>query len=328
MTFIQKTLLVLSLILTMAPAAAAPSPALASAVTPPTISFVDAAIVSGKLTVTWTAPQNADDVSFYRVYFSHESIVGNDGNYDDFERTNGPETTYSFTKLPLPSPKIFVAVLAVNAAGQESEGFETEASIEPSSSLNSSAAPETPATSTALPMSLISVSAVSQTGILLTFTKTLATATPLSTEEFFVTDLSGAILEIRSIAVSGPTVLLSTAPQEPDKEYLFGSLQPIPAADGTNLPTSNAQGHFRGFGNQSATPEPASVPYVRNPMLGQVTGGLPVLPVEEKSADIAKPTKKKDLPDSGVGLLGMTTLAGLLAGRQMLKRKEREILIG
>lgn len=303
------------------------APAVVAAAVPPTISSVDAAIVSGKLTVTWTAPQNADDVSFYRVYFSHESIVGNDGNYDDFERTNGPETTYSFTKLPLPSPKIFVAVLAVNAAGQESEGFETEASIEPSSSLNSSAAPEMPATSTALPMSLISVSAVSQTGILLTFTKTLATMAPLSTEEFFVTDISGAILEIRSVTVSGSTLLLSTSVQESDKEYLFGTLQPIPATDGTNLPTSGGQMHFRGFRSQT-TAEPASVPYVRNLMLGQVTGGLPVLPVEEKSADIAKPTKKKDLPDSGVGLLGMTTLAGLLAGRQMLKRKEREILIG
>lgn len=121
MTLTQKTLL--ALVVALAPLSTI-------AAVPPMITDIQAKLTSGILTVTWTQPVGSADIAFYRVYFSHESILARDGNYDDFERTKGPETVITFTKLPLQSKEIFFAVLAINTAGRESEGFETETSID------------------------------------------------------------------------------------------------------------------------------------------------------------------------------------------------------
>ena len=227
MTFTQKILLALAAMLV---------PLSAVAAVPPTITSVETKLTNGVLTVRWDPPRDSTDIAFYRVYFSHESILARDGNYDDFERTKGPETMVTFTKLPLQSKKIFAAVLAVNAVGQESEGFETEASVD---------VPENAAGAFGEPSSSAS-----------------------------------------SDAVSGQTV-----------------------------PETYA--------------EPAFVPYVRNPMLEQVTDeDVPELSITGESAALApRPSGRKDLPDSGLGLLGIVAISGLIAGRCFLRTKRREVMV-
>jgi len=66
------------------------------------------------------------DIAYYRVYYSSESILRNQGSYDDFEQTDGPKGLYVFNDLT-PDTDFYVSVLAVNTEGEESEFFAEEA---------------------------------------------------------------------------------------------------------------------------------------------------------------------------------------------------------
>jgi hypothetical protein len=212
------------------------------------------------------------------VYFSHQSIVGNAGNYDDFEKTSGPEAIFVFKTLPLKSQMIFFGVLAVNAAGVESEGFITEASVtvpaaqpasassaskEPAASSASSSVSAMPqnqnTTSTAESMSLMSVEALSSTGVLVTFSKKIHTSSTLTPEFFLLTDSGGLILKITEVIVEQKTLLLKTETQIPHRSYLFGLLNVITAEDGTSATPSTSQMTFQGFKETAmATSTPTS----------------------------------------------------------------------
>lgn len=242
---------------------------------PANIQNVRAEQQSATLRVTWDAVEHA---AFYRVYFSHKSILGNEGNYDDFERTTGPETNYTFVKLPLKSDTIYVSVLAVSAEGQESEGFETEAPVTiaaaQSSMSNDQTTPtvqegmpegESP-TSTAKPMSIETVEAVSSTGVLVTFSKDVKSDADILPEFFVLTDSGGNMLAVKDVQKEGAMVLLITEKQEPKRAYTFGLLSVIPAADGTNLTSSAPQVPFDGFGENQPVQLPPPVPYGKPPV--------------------------------------------------------------
>lgn len=224
--------------------------------------------------VTWSP---VEDAAFYRVYFSHESILENEGNYDDFERTSGSDAEYTFVKLPLKSDTITFGVLAVNADGQESEGFETEKTITVTSvettMANDKTEPSTPEenmpegenpTSTAKPMEIESVEAVSATGVLITFTKTINPDADIKPDFFILTDSGGNTLAVKDMQKEGAMVLLTTDMQAPKRAYTFGLLNVIPAEDGTNITSSAPQMSFEGFGDVMTQPtEP--VPYGKPP---------------------------------------------------------------
>lgn len=290
-----------------------------AAALPANAKNVAASIVNGALTVTWT---RVDGAAFYRVYYSHQSIIGNAGNYDDFERTTGAETVHTFAKLPLTSPKIFVGVLAVDAAGNESEGFETEASVDrPAAPVSSSAATipealtnsglassssvsvmprgENP-TTTAEPMNIVSVVPVSSTGVLVTFTKPVKTDAQITPLFFLATDSGGIALGINAVKIDAATILLTTNPQIPERSYTFGLLQPVPAGDGTNAMPAAMQVQFKGFGAPVAAPQPEKpaepqqpTAYGQNPMFGG--NGNPALGnVGDPSFLDLKATPRKD----------------------------------
>lgn len=375
-----------------------------AAATPSNVTHVEAKLEGGVLTVSWSGPQPGDAVDFYRVYVSHESILDHDGNYDDSVKTPNSETTYVFPELPLKSPKIYIAVLAVNKDGVESEGFESEASVEvaPPASASSSEAP------TAVPMAISEVRAVSATGVLITFTKPLLINVQPEPGFFALTDASGAIVDVTFAEVHDATILLHTGRLEPDRQYFLAILQPIPANDGTNLPTLATKLSFPGFKDQTMPPQESSssamsssadAPYVPNPDLGQPPPPAIVNPPEDPvnlalkamrradgtytvvaswgaSADSAhtlssyvvyttqngqefnqnlllaanKTMAKYDaipagvfgvkiasrdeqghesvgiqkvitLPQSGIGLMGIATLSGLMTGRRMRRKK-------
>ncbi|MDD5623298.1 MAG: hypothetical protein PHI23_01150 [Candidatus Peribacteraceae bacterium] len=81
--------------------------------------------------VSWDKPQEAEDIVSYRVYYGQESILETEGEYDDFEDTEGPVLELMLKNIsPLPA-ELFVAVMAVDAEGEESPYFVEEASIHP-----------------------------------------------------------------------------------------------------------------------------------------------------------------------------------------------------
>lgn len=98
----------------------------AAALVPASVTGISAQAVGNQIQVNWKAV--SEDIAYYRVYFSSESILNNNGLYDDFERTGGPETTLMFPR-PNSANEIFVAVIAVNKNNEESEFFTQEAVV-------------------------------------------------------------------------------------------------------------------------------------------------------------------------------------------------------
>jgi len=49
--------------------------------------------------VEWSE-QPEEEVAYYRVYYSFESILENGGLYDDFEQTDGTENEYVIKNPP------------------------------------------------------------------------------------------------------------------------------------------------------------------------------------------------------------------------------------
>jgi hypothetical protein len=254
---------------------------------PANIQHVEAGMTNGQLTVTWNAAADAADIDFYRIYYSHQSILQNNGDYDDFERTTGAERSYTFKNIPANSGMLFVSVLAVNKAGIESEGFETEASVMITESIpvpqNSSSAPQTSSSSeessssqsengtTSEPMTITTVEAASLTGVLVSFSKALSPVAPIDGAYFMITDTGGTVYAVTRVQIGESTLLLHTAPLDPNKKYILTLTQNVLAADGTNAtPSTTGQLAFAGFGEDTSAPtsSSSSVMYVRNPALG------------------------------------------------------------
>ncbi len=310
--------------------------ALAAGATPANVKNVQATIVNGTLSVTWNGPADAANIASYRVYYSHESILGNDGNYDDFEQTTGPVTSYTFKALPLTSPVIFIGILAVSKDGVESDGFEVEASVPVpvTAATSSQASPIIPPTNTVqpgtpapTPLIIVSAEPATDTGILLTFNKPLLSVPSFSEANFQVTDTGGTILVITSIEQSDRLhVLLKTLKQRPDTTYLITVRIPVGAQDGsTTDPALQFAFHSPVTMTVPTTPVTPIIPettpdnpskqYGRNPaqiinLPAQVTPRNPVT------------TPQAPLTSSGLGLTGIIAAAGAVAGRKMMRRKK------
>lgn len=95
--------------------------------TPGAVTNIRAIPIDGTITVTWNPPTD-QNISYYRVYFSSQSILENGGVYDDFEATPGPETKYVLQHKPA-NPTLYISVLAVNNEGLEGEIFVEEAVV-------------------------------------------------------------------------------------------------------------------------------------------------------------------------------------------------------
>lgn len=265
MTFKQK--------LTLGLAVFAVSTGIAMAAAPGNVQNVTATLEGGQLQVSWYPVPGA---ASYNIYYSHESILENGGDYDDFEHSAGMQTAYVFKSLPQTSGTVYVGVLAVDGAGVESDGFETEAhvyvgdALPPEPTVTSTVSGTTVQggmptgenpTSTAVPMTIASVQPISSTGVIVTFTKNVRPQAAINPAFFLMTDTGGTILPIVNITFDGPNILLETKNQEPTRTYIVSVLLPIPADDGTNATASTTPRiQFAGFGTpvQGGTSSSAS----------------------------------------------------------------------
>ncbi|MBP9773869.1 MAG: fibronectin type III domain-containing protein [Candidatus Peribacteraceae bacterium] len=284
-----------------------------AAAVPSSVQNVSAAYSGDKLTVTWQAVTDTD-IDHYNVYYSRASILGNQGNYDDFERTKAADTNFTFEVAPYKGNKVFVSVMAVNKAGIESDSFEAEASAQmptatQSSSIASSVqtsmsssrsglspfdvfAPSSVPTissvsSSVEPLALMRVRGYSQTGVLLEFSKALNANQALFPNQFVIVDSSGSQLTIKSVALSGSSMLLlDTAAQVGEKVYVLGLLQTVTGADNSKLAEPLPQVTFFGYKNLTGTQ--SSIPYIPNP--GTQQSSNPALP-----ADLIAPEDPRNL---------------------------------
>lgn len=269
-----------------------------AATPPPNVTSVRADYIGGALVVNWGAVQDPAGIDFYRIYFSRQSILQNQGDYDDVERTQGTATTYTFERAPFGGKKVFVSVMAVNKDGLESEAFEVESSavLTSASSGTTSSTPTSSATSSATrssssksssvsnisssatqvssqkssssiatlsssaePLQLMRVRAISSTGVLLEFSKPLDATVPTA-DAFAIVDGSGSELMIKSVAFSGSTnLIVNTASQRPQVIYALGLTKTLKASDGATIPAPLPELTFFSFMMLPVTSSASSV---------------------------------------------------------------------
>ncbi len=235
-------------------------PMSAWAAPPPGATGVTAAMENGNVRVRWD-PVRGQDIARYRIYYSHESILQNDGAYDDFDSTPGDTTEFLLTNLP-PLTRIYVAVLAVNAAGEESASFGNEAMLDlPSTAADQT--PPAPLTSTQQPASslhLVSAQALSPTTVSLTFSEPVTVRQEEAVGAFQLTDATGAATAIRQIAVLGPNVTLDTVALQANMPYTVKALL-VRAAQSPNgfavIVDSNANAASFTYSGSSPTSQPS-----------------------------------------------------------------------
>ena len=88
---------------------------------------ITAEVVDGVLTVNWSAADG--EVAFYNVYYKSDSILQSGGGFDDFEHTDGSETSFAFPSLPV-GKEVYISVLPVDLDGNEAEIFLEEFRVE------------------------------------------------------------------------------------------------------------------------------------------------------------------------------------------------------
>lgn len=185
---------------------------------PSSVQEVNAAYESRAVKITWKAPVGRG-IARYRIYYSHASILQNNGKYDDFFTTEDAATEYILRGFTTPG-RVFFAVLAVNDTGEESATFGGEGMAEipvDAASQGGTQAQGASAAVTASAPRLLSVQSLSQTGVLLTFSQFVTVPQEDAATAFRITNGSGVALAIRQIVLRGPTITLVTEPQKPGR---------------------------------------------------------------------------------------------------------------
>lgn len=186
---------------------------------PPNVTGITAVNEGGRVRVTWNQVQG--DIRSYRIFYSHASILGNGGLYDDFESVDGTVNTHLLQTVP-PVDELFVSILAVDGTGAESPYFLEEARVTLNgngpTSAASSAAQSQPVQGGDM-LRLMSAQAVSATGVLLTFSHPVSIPQAQAAQAIMIDAGSGRMLQMRRYVLEGNTVLVHTVAQERGTAY-------------------------------------------------------------------------------------------------------------
>jgi len=90
-----------------------------SAAPPSYVVGLQAEYQNGKINLSW-APQPGENIANYYIYYSFESILGNEGLFDDFLTTPDAQNSFEFTP-PIGYDTLYFAVAAVNPTGEEGD---------------------------------------------------------------------------------------------------------------------------------------------------------------------------------------------------------------
>ncbi|MDA1208965.1 MAG: hypothetical protein O2904_02950 [bacterium] len=115
---ISKALLLLALIV----------PSISFAQSVPAVTGIEARLIGDTVTVIWEPLPPTSSIAHYQVYFSSKSILANNGEYDDFEQSDGPVSNHTI-RAALSSRVIYVSVLAVDTSGNVGTVFLEEDSV-------------------------------------------------------------------------------------------------------------------------------------------------------------------------------------------------------
>ncbi len=178
---------------------AVPLLALAASVAPENVRGIVAERKGPNIVVSWQSA--GTNIDHYRVYWSNASILGNDGNYDDSEDTAGDVTTFMLKSMPS-DQETYVAVIAIDAAGQESPAFAEEAYV------------AITAKSPADNLRLLTVTPVTANSVRLMFSHVLVLNVAALENAIQITDGSGALLPVTGLKLADNSLLITTAAQK------------------------------------------------------------------------------------------------------------------
>lgn len=228
---------------------------------PSAVEGIAATAVGSEVTATWNSV-TSDPIAYYRVYYSGESILENEGLFDDFETTEGNETTLTFT-APRGLDELYIAAIAVSENGLESEFFLEEARVEISQAPTAPTPTPTPVptpaptpTETVTPentsedVRLLKAEVTSPTEIITTFSASVTVDQAKAPDGLKIEDAKGKLLQIRSITIDRKTITITTVPQTKGAVYNVQfsepfkgkSGQPLDATDRSALVTGHSDG--------------------------------------------------------------------------------------
>lgn len=235
------------------------TPIVVAAAAPASVTGIKASLQDGKVFVSWT-PVTDPNITAYRVFYSHASILRSNGLYDDYDTTDGSVNSYVIPNTPQ-AQTLYVSVMAENAQGEESPYFAEETSVKlsggdttPEPIVTSSAASSISAFPTSMmassPVSskavqpadtsvrLLSVRTLSATGVELTFSQTVAIDPAIDLRAFDIESGSGEQLPLTRFVVAGNVVQLHTFPQDRGSVYVIILKDGIRGinANGTTVP--------------------------------------------------------------------------------------------
>ena len=217
------------------------------AANPSAVTGIVAQKLDDDVVVQWDTV-SSDPIAYYRVYYSEESILENDGLYDDFEVTEGNETSLSFP-APDNTAALFVAVIAVGSDGLESEFFTEEARIEldadplpPTGVFTELDDPEprenTPEESQPVQSSsvrLLKAHVPTPESIVIAFSSAMTVDPVRAPEGLKIEGPDGAPLQIKHITIDGKTITIATEVQERGMVYNVLFSEPFEGQSGAPL---------------------------------------------------------------------------------------------
>ncbi len=272
-------------------------------VAPSPVTGVAANTINGQIVVQWDEV-GSDPIDYYRVYYSGQSILNNNGLYDDFEITDGDQTTLSFVP-PQGMTDLYIAVIAVAKNGLESEFFTEEVYVKvPSSAPSVSSTPIAPAPKLPEPVStppeipshtsmkLLKGEATSPEEITVEFSTSITVDPNRAPEGLKITKADGSTLQITSITISGKTVTIHTVKQERGRVYNVRFAEPFAGKNGQLLDHDDRSVFISGHKDGR---EPTSAPtqiFAQPPMQPRVSN--PTAP-----PDIVNPTIVPQIQQNG-----------------------------
>lgn len=250
-------------------------PLSALALVPPNITGLSASIGGGQLTVRWNAPEGGSDITVYRIYYGQQSIMENNGAYDDFLAISGDQTELIITDLP-PYPEIYVAVAAVSSSDEESDSFVEEARVDLTQEIFDGEIRTGEAASPARKLreestlGLISARNTSLAGISLVFTSDVQVPPDQASDAVSVSDDAGQPVALHKLILLGNEIRVETDPLEPGRSYavranpiVMGFIAPDRALP---LDAARSIASFTAEGAADPTPSPATLPQIDEPM--------------------------------------------------------------
>jgi len=248
---------------------------------PTAVTGVGASAKQGEVSVDWDAV-TSDPIDYYRVYYSGESILDNGGLYDDFEVSDGNETSLSFLS-PSGMSTLYIAVIAVAKSGLESEFFTDEAILDLSEQPlpptgvfkdnDEDKAPEEqkpvdtpPATAGGTTARLLKGSVTAVDTIVIEFSASMTVDADRAPEGLKIKGPDNGSLQIKNIIIEAKSITITTETQERGTVYNVQFSEPFEGRSGQLLDVNDRSVLVTGHADGKDPLPPAPPLRVVNPL--------------------------------------------------------------